>query len=47
MYYFHFLSSLSYDEVTESMEKGYPRRISVDFPRIGNKVDAAFQEKGK
>ncbi|CAM5075852.1 unnamed protein product [Eretmochelys imbricata] len=36
----------SYDEVTESMEKGYPRRISVDFPRIGNKVDAAFQEKG-
>ncbi|XP_039351652.1 stromelysin-1-like [Mauremys reevesii] len=36
----------SYDEVTKSMEKGYPRRISVDFPRIGNKVDAAFQEKG-
>nr|XP_006123466.1 stromelysin-1 [Pelodiscus sinensis] len=36
----------SYNEVTKSMEKGYPRRISVDFPRIGHKVDAAFQEKG-
>ncbi|CAM4352149.1 stromelysin-1 [Caretta caretta] len=45
-YFFVGAKYWSYDEVTESMEKGYPRRISVDFPRIGNKVDAAFQEKG-
>uniref|UniRef100_A0A8C8RTS7 Peptidase metallopeptidase domain-containing protein n=1 Tax=Pelusios castaneus TaxID=367368 RepID=A0A8C8RTS7_9SAUR len=36
----------SYNEVTESMEKGYPRRISVDFLGIGHKIDAAVQKNG-
>ncbi|XP_067423214.1 stromelysin-1-like [Emydura macquarii macquarii] len=36
----------SYNEVTESMDKGYPRHISADFPGIGHKVDAALHENG-
>ncbi|XP_072467351.1 matrix metalloproteinase-27 [Notamacropus eugenii] len=34
-----------YDEISQSMEKGYPRRIAGLFPGIGLPVDAAFQYK--
>ncbi|XP_069748576.1 uncharacterized protein [Narcine bancroftii] len=36
----------SYNLQSRQMEKGYPRRINDDFPGIGNKVDAAFQNSG-
>ncbi|KAI4581229.1 hypothetical protein MJG53_020817 [Ovis ammon polii x Ovis aries] len=35
-----------YDEVTQTMDKGYPRRVVKYFPGIGLQVDAAFQHKG-
>ncbi|XP_068936939.1 matrix metalloproteinase-27 isoform X1 [Petaurus breviceps papuanus] len=34
-----------YDEIKQTMEKGYPRRIAGLFPGIGLPVDAAFQYK--
>ncbi|XP_074072662.1 matrix metalloproteinase-27 isoform X1 [Macrotis lagotis] len=34
-----------YNEINQSMEKGYPRRIAILFPGIGLPVDAAFQYK--
>ncbi|XP_060090873.1 matrix metalloproteinase-18-like [Heteronotia binoei] len=36
----------SYDETKMSMENGYPRKISLDFPGITSTVDAAFQHNG-
>lgn len=36
----------SYDERTNRMDFGYPRFISQDFPGIGSKVDAAFENYG-
>ncbi|KFV87418.1 Matrix metalloproteinase-27, partial [Struthio camelus australis] len=35
-----------YDESSQSLEKGYPRRTLDDFPGISQKVDAVFQHKG-
>ncbi|CAK7319086.1 Matrix metalloproteinase-27 [Vulpes lagopus] len=35
-----------YDEVTQTMDKGYPRRVVKYFPGVGLRVDAAFQHKG-
>ncbi|XP_075404843.1 matrix metalloproteinase-27 [Tenrec ecaudatus] len=35
-----------YDELTQTMDKGYPRRVVKHFPGIGLRVDAAFQYKG-
>uniref|UniRef100_A0A7M4FDH7 Matrix metallopeptidase 27 n=1 Tax=Crocodylus porosus TaxID=8502 RepID=A0A7M4FDH7_CROPO len=35
-----------YDENSQTMERGYPRRIVDDFPGVGSKVDAVFQYKG-
>ena len=36
-----------YDENMQSMGAGYPREIIHDFPGIGKKVDAVFQDRGK
>ncbi|XP_042314801.1 stromelysin-1-like [Sceloporus undulatus] len=36
-----------YSETTKTMERGYPRQIEADFPNIGSKVDAAFQQDGR
>uniref|UniRef100_A0A8D2JH90 Matrix metallopeptidase 27 n=1 Tax=Varanus komodoensis TaxID=61221 RepID=A0A8D2JH90_VARKO len=35
-----------YDENSRSMDENYPRKIRDDFPEIGQKVDAAFQQNG-
>ncbi|KAK5868418.1 hypothetical protein PBY51_009436 [Eleginops maclovinus] len=36
----------SYDESRNQMDFGYPRHIILDFPGIGSKVDAAFENYG-
>ncbi|XP_036973544.1 collagenase 3-like [Acanthopagrus latus] len=36
----------SYDDLRNQMDRGYPRYISWDFPGIGSKVDAAFENYG-
>ncbi|KAM6946461.1 collagenase 3 [Aplochiton taeniatus] len=36
----------SYDENTNTMDSGYPRSIEVDFPGIGEEVDAAAYHYG-
>uniref|UniRef100_UPI00398E42F3 collagenase 3-like n=1 Tax=Pristiophorus japonicus TaxID=55135 RepID=UPI00398E42F3 len=36
----------SYDERTETMDQGYPKRIEEDWPGIGNHVDAADHQNG-
>ncbi|XP_068172621.1 transforming growth factor beta regulator 1 [Antennarius striatus] len=36
----------SYDEIRNQMDRGYPRLITWDFPGIGSKVDAAFENYG-
>ncbi|XP_009083000.1 PREDICTED: stromelysin-1-like [Acanthisitta chloris] len=36
----------SFNENTQSMERGYPRKIAADFQGIGHRVDAAFQKNG-
>ncbi|XP_054830679.1 matrix metalloproteinase-18-like [Eublepharis macularius] len=36
-----------YDQKKMSLEKNYPRKIAVDFPRIGPQVDAAFHLNGR
>ncbi|KAK5904452.1 hypothetical protein CesoFtcFv8_006015 [Champsocephalus esox] len=36
----------SYDERRNQMDFGYPRSIVLDFPGIGSKVDAAFENYG-
>ncbi|XP_012787331.2 matrix metalloproteinase-27 [Sorex araneus] len=35
-----------YDEATQTMDRGYPRRVIKHFPGIGLRVDAAFHHKG-
>ncbi|XP_061484714.1 matrix metalloproteinase-27-like isoform X3 [Rhineura floridana] len=35
-----------YNENSQSMDEGYPRKIRDDFPAIGQKVDAVFQHNG-
>ncbi|XP_019379324.1 PREDICTED: matrix metalloproteinase-27-like [Gavialis gangeticus] len=35
-----------YDENSQTMERGYPRRLVDGFPGVGSKVDAVFQYKG-
>nr|XP_016848153.1 PREDICTED: stromelysin-1-like [Anolis carolinensis] len=35
-----------YDEIKNTMERSYPRPITADFPNIGSRVDAAFQQDG-
>ncbi|KGL80217.1 Matrix metalloproteinase-27, partial [Tinamus guttatus] len=35
-----------YNENSQSIEQGYPRRTVDDFPGINQKVDAVFQHKG-
>ncbi|XP_062983905.1 stromelysin-1-like [Elgaria multicarinata webbii] len=35
-----------YDEAKNSMEKGYPRKITADFHQIGSNVDAAILHNG-
>ncbi|XP_011384367.1 matrix metalloproteinase-27 [Pteropus medius] len=45
-YFFVGIWCWRYDEVTQTMEKGYPRRVVKYFPGIGLQVDAAFQHKG-
>ncbi|KFQ69202.1 Interstitial collagenase [Phaethon lepturus] len=36
----------SFNENTQAMERGYPRKIAVDFQGIGHTVDAALQKNG-
>ncbi|XP_065482925.1 stromelysin-1-like [Caloenas nicobarica] len=36
----------SFNENTQSMERGYPRKIATDFQGIGHTVDAALQKNG-
>ncbi|NXX75655.1 MMP3 protein, partial [Urocolius indicus] len=36
----------SFNENTQSMEWGYPRKIAADFKGIGHRVDAALQRNG-
>ncbi|OCT96146.1 collagenase 3 [Xenopus laevis] len=36
----------SFDEEARTLDKGFPRLISEDFPGIGEKVDAAYQRNG-
>ncbi|KAJ0063623.1 hypothetical protein NL108_004463 [Boleophthalmus pectinirostris] len=36
----------SYDEARNQMDYGYPRYITQDFPGIGSRVDAAFENYG-
>uniref|UniRef100_A0A8D2JF66 Peptidase metallopeptidase domain-containing protein n=1 Tax=Varanus komodoensis TaxID=61221 RepID=A0A8D2JF66_VARKO len=45
-YFFSGNSYWRYDEAKHSMEKGYPRKITVDFHETGHKVDAAFLVNG-
>ncbi|XP_014715502.1 matrix metalloproteinase-27 [Equus asinus] len=45
-YFFVGIWCWRYDEVTQTMDKGYPRRVLKYFPGIGLRVDAAFQHKG-
>lgn len=45
--YFHAISLFSFNENTQSMERGYPRKIATDFQGIGHTIDAALQKNGK
>ncbi|XP_075404849.1 collagenase 3 [Tenrec ecaudatus] len=36
----------SYDDINHVMDKGYPRLIQEEFPGIGDKVDAVFEDYG-
>uniref|UniRef100_A0A8P0PDV9 Matrix metallopeptidase 27 n=1 Tax=Canis lupus familiaris TaxID=9615 RepID=A0A8P0PDV9_CANLF len=45
-YFFVGIWCWRYDEVTQTMDKGYPRRVVKYFPGVGLRVDAAFQHKG-
>nr|XP_020667508.1 interstitial collagenase-like isoform X1 [Pogona vitticeps] len=35
-----------YDEITQSMEQGYPRKILKDFQGVGRDLDAVLQQDG-
>lgn len=47
--FFFFLINImySYDEVRNQMDRGFPRLISWDFPRVGSRVDAVFENYGE
>ncbi|XP_066103775.1 matrix metalloproteinase-27 [Saccopteryx bilineata] len=45
-YFFVNIWCWRYDEVTQTMDRGYPRRVVRYFPGIGLRVDAAFLHKG-
>ncbi|XP_063161916.1 stromelysin-1-like isoform X2 [Candoia aspera] len=45
-YFFSGNNYWRYDEEKNSMEQGYPRKITDDFQKIGSKVDAAFIDNG-
>ncbi|XP_006887368.1 PREDICTED: matrix metalloproteinase-27 [Elephantulus edwardii] len=45
-YFFVGIWCWRYDEMTQTMDKGYPKRVVKYFPGIGIRVDAAFQYKG-
>ncbi|XP_049634523.1 matrix metalloproteinase-27 [Suncus etruscus] len=45
-YFFVGIWCWRYDEVTQTMDKGYPQRVIKHFPGIGLRVDAAFFHKG-
>ncbi|XP_069325116.1 matrix metalloproteinase-27 [Eulemur rufifrons] len=45
-YFFVGIWCWRYDEMTQTMEKGFPQRVIKHFPGIGLRVDAAFQYKG-
>ncbi|XP_053169165.1 stromelysin-1-like [Hemicordylus capensis] len=45
-YYFESDRYWSYDETRQTMDNGYPKRISDGFPGIEGKIDAAFQHNG-
>ncbi|XP_006834015.1 PREDICTED: matrix metalloproteinase-27 [Chrysochloris asiatica] len=45
-YFFVGIWCWRYDEMAQTMDKGYPRRVVKFFPGIGLRVDAAFQHKG-
>ncbi|XP_072824997.1 matrix metalloproteinase-27 isoform X3 [Vicugna pacos] len=45
-YFFVDIWCWRYDEVSQTMDRGYPQRLVTYFPRIGLRVDAAFQHKG-
>ncbi|XP_043928523.1 collagenase 3-like [Protopterus annectens] len=36
----------SYDNTKQTMDKGFPRQITQDFPGIGNRIDAAVSYRG-
>lgn len=44
---FHAISLFSFNENTQSMERGYPRKIAADFHGIAYPIDAALQKNGK
>ncbi|XP_037360252.1 matrix metalloproteinase-27 [Talpa occidentalis] len=45
-YFFVGIWCWRYDEVTATMDKGFPQRVVKYFPGIGLRVDAAFHHKG-
>ncbi|XP_060035704.1 matrix metalloproteinase-27 isoform X2 [Erinaceus europaeus] len=45
-YFFVGIWCWRYDEVTRTMDKGYPRRVIKYFPGLGLQVDAVFHHKG-
>ncbi|KAK2490305.1 hypothetical protein MC885_010181 [Smutsia gigantea] len=45
-YFFVGIWCWRYNEVSQTMDKGYPQRVVKHFPGIGLRVDAAFQHKG-
>ncbi|XP_076968166.1 matrix metalloproteinase-27 [Tamandua tetradactyla] len=45
-YFFVDIWCWRYDEMAQTMDRGYPKRVVKHFPGIGLRVDAAFQHKG-
>uniref|UniRef100_F7DG83 Matrix metalloproteinase-27 n=1 Tax=Callithrix jacchus TaxID=9483 RepID=F7DG83_CALJA len=45
-YFFVGIWCWRFDEMTQTMDRGFPRRVIKCFPGIGTRVDAAFQHKG-
>ncbi|XP_008054158.1 matrix metalloproteinase-27 [Carlito syrichta] len=45
-YFFVGIWCWRYDEMTQTMDKGYPQRVVRHFPGLSLRVDAAFQYKG-
>nr|XP_002708468.1 matrix metalloproteinase-27 isoform X1 [Oryctolagus cuniculus] len=45
-YFFVDIWCWRYDEMTQTMDRGYPQRVVKHFPGLGLRIDAAFQHKG-